>query len=303
MSGSELRIEVLESFAALTCTLSNLCAAIKKEQGLIAWVQDHDKDSLFPLVPGLTVREKAIAVFNQLQYLDHQAPREILVCAGFIGASHETLSLVTIVNECKERFKNSILALKSAKIAKTDPTLTEKLEPLITRTYNSSITLKKMGLSRLHLKQCYRKIPILSNPPEKIRWTWANTRSIKKITVKEAHEMLRKKGKDMGIERQLQKLSYLPENAPLAIVQDLAPHLRANILFHVEKTPQRLMIKGPLPFFFPAETQTPFPDFKAPPAKSGRNENRSIRSDVKLDPHPFLPAIRAHRYIEDLITD
>lgn len=301
MLGSELRIEVLESFTALVTSLSNLSAAIKQEDHLIAWIQEAP--SLFPFPIGLSSREKAMMIFNQLEYLNHQAPREILICAGFIGATPPTLSLAHQVNACKDRFKQSILALKNARIMKSDPLITQAFETFLSRTSPTAYTLKKMGLARLHLKQCYRKIPILPHAPLKISWTWANTRSIKKITVKEAQERLHKKGKDLGIQSQLLKLSTLSAQESLAIVQDLAPHLRANILFTEQCEIQRMMIKGPIPIFFPALAQTPYPDFKAPTQKSGRNEHRSKRSDVKLDPHPFLPAIRAHRYVQDPLAE
>ena len=57
------------------------------------------------------------------------------------------------------------------------------------------------------------------------------------------------------------------------------------------------MIKAPLPILFPADKNTPLPDYKVCKAKESKNENRIIRVDTKLDPIPFLPAIRAHRYL------
>ncbi len=269
MLESELRIEIVNTFQQLTQAIWHLCDAIKLESALIAWVQDSEN-----------AREKACEIFSQLQYLDNQAPREILICAGFIGASQTTLDLVQKVNHCKARFKQSVLALKQAKISTEDPLL----------------ELKKMGLARLHLKQCYRQIPILKEVPHKISWTWANTRSIKKITVAKAQELLLKKGEGLNIEMQLKKLGALSPHEPLAIVQELAPHLRANIVFKKDDIISRTMIKGPVPIFFPCQTQTPFPQFNPPTKKSGRNQNRSIRSDVQLDPNSYLPAIRAHRY-------
>lgn len=267
MQLSELRIAVLESFTALQDALTDLSASIKSETHLVSWV------------PASDARDGCIQALNQLHYHDQQAPREIIVCAGFIGASASTLALAHKVNAAKDNFKKNILALKS-----------------------TPVTLAQMGLPRLHLKQCYRKIPILPHNPLKIRWTWAHTRSIKKISVLQAQALLEKKGNDQGILMQIQKLSALPFHEPLAIVQELAPHLRANIVFPEGKTPHRLMIKGPLPIFFPCELQTPFPDFKPPSEKIAKDKNRCVRSDVRLDPHPFLPAIRAHRYVPALDT-
>ncbi len=170
------------------------------------------------------------------------------------------------------------------------------MNSILSRNLNTATTLKSVGLARLHLKQCYRKIPILSHSPLKISWTWAHTRSIKKISINKAQEMLLKKGTDAGIEMQIDKLKHLGAFEELAIVQELAPHLRANIVYSIDDKIHRSMIKGPIPIFFPCTPETPFPQFKPPVKKCDKDQNRSKRSDVRLDPNPYLPAIRAHRY-------
>jgi len=271
-----LRIAVLEALDALTHRLRVLQDAIAADHNLLAWVQDTH-ELLFPAPVSASPREKTQSILAQLTYMDGQDPREIIICAGFIGASEATLALAHDVNTHKAVFKKSMLALK--KHVKGD-------------------VLQKMSIGRLHLKQCYRQIPILDTPPYKLSWTWANTRSIKKISVNEAQMLLLKKGDDLGVQLQLQKLSQHPFHEPLAIVQELAPHLRTNIVLDAHKNPRRLMIKGPLPIFFPCQPTTPYPHFTPPARKKGRDLNRSVRSDVKLDPVPFLPAIRAHRYKE-----
>lgn len=277
MQESALRQDVLDAFAALQSSLDKLCDAIRKDSDLIAWVQEESDTPLF--LGDLAAREKAIVLFKQLDFLDNQAPREIIVLPGFIGATLHTLERVMEVNQAKDQFKKRVLALKSA-----------SLKPA-----NLTQAMHAMGLARIHLKQCYRKIPILQQAPEKMSWTWAHTKSIKRISVAKAQEMLLKRGEDAGILMQLQKLSSLPENEQLAIVQELAPHLRANIVLSKQNS-TRLMIKGPVPIFFPCDSQTPYPSFKPPLKKSLRDEKRSIRKDVRLEPNPFLPAIRAHRY-------
>jgi hypothetical protein len=276
LSESELRVAALNAFEDLTKGIDTLSDAILADTDLIAWAQETN-DVIFPIAANASAREKTVSVLKQNQYLEHQDPREILICAGFVGASFDTIEQVRRVNAQKDHFKQTILALKATKAANPN-------------------RLQKMGLARLHLKQCYRKIPLLTCAPHKLNWTWANTRSIKKISIIKAQELLLKKGDDLGIQIQLQKLNQLPAHESLAIVQELAPHLRVNIVLMENGIVRRLMMKGPLPVFFPAKPQTPFPTFAPPAKKRGRDQNRSIRSDVKLDPTPFLPAIRVHRY-------
>ncbi|MGD9592090.1 MAG: DNA replication terminus site-binding protein [Candidatus Berkiella sp.] len=290
---SESRIELLAAFDALTDALSQLCNAILLESHLVAWL--HHNPLHCAINPELNIRENICQVLTLLYYRNDQAPREIMVCPGFIGASSSTLKLATQVNECKERFKIAVMALKNEKRITQLPEFTEKINSMM-RNVSLSTALSHSGLSRLHLKQCYRKIPILNQAPSKISWTWAHTRSIKKITVEKAQEMLLKKGSDAGIEIQLAKLSALPANEKLAIVQELAPHLRANLVFKQGLDVSRAMIKGPIPIFFLCDEQTPCPQYHPPKERCDKDKSRAKRSDEKLDPVVYLPAIRAHRY-------
>lgn len=267
---SEIHIDLLNAFENLKQSLCHLCDAIRAEPELISWC--HPSSLLD--VATTNAREQTCAVLSQLHYLDHQAPREILICPGFIGASPSTLKLAMQVNECKEVFKSCVLTLKK----------------------EVKISLKQLGLQRIHLKQCYRKIPLLEQVPHKITWTWAHTKSIKKISIKQAQDLLLKKGQDVGIEIQLQKLNQLREHEHLAIIQELAPHLRANLVFKRHGEVIRKMIKGPIPIFFPSDKTTTYPDFKPPSEKQLKSEARSKRNDVKIESEVYLPAIRAHRY-------
>lgn len=295
--GSEYRLNVLQSFQKLQDSLAALEDAVcQQDAHLPVWFQPPQN---LQLPNQLSDREKAIGLIQQLEYLDHQAPREILVGAGLLAASPRTLEVIHQLNLNKDLFKSSILSLRAAKIPVKDPYLTENFEKILNkRSVLLNKTLKKMGLSRLHLKQCYRRLPFFKTKPYKVSWTWANTRAISRISVKEAETLLRKHGQDPGIEWQLAKLQTLGANEPLAIVQELAPHLRANVLISESDSEyKRMMVKGPVPLFYPMEDDFSLPIIRPPGEKRGRNKNRLIRSDVKLEPTPFLPAIRVHRYL------
>lgn len=267
---SVLRIDVLNAFEGLQQAFQALSQAVLEDATLPTWIQEASCSS------NTVARQFALTQMGLFEYLEHQEPRETVLCVGLIGSSPKTLQIVHHFNEAKLAFKKAILALRVAKI---DP-------------------LKKMGFARLHLKQCYRTIPLLRKNPNKIRWTWAHTRAIQRITVGEAILLLEKKGSDEGILQQIRRCSQLSPQTPLAIVQELAPHLRANIVYGDKETGyERQMIKAPLPIFFPANKITPLPDYKASKMKELKNEARVIRADTKIDPTPFLPAIRAHRYL------
>lgn len=323
---STFRIELLEAFKALKEALTIFESALDADEALPAWFLPPEA---LQINAGANVRSQAYTLIQQLEYLDGQKPREILVGAGIFAASENTLQCITHLNQCKDRFKEAMLALKKANIKMNDHFLSEQFEPLLetrrsitndslpnlpldTRSETVAKTLKKVGLARLHLKQCYRRIPIFFERPLKVSWTWANTKAITRITVEQAKKLLSKQGNDQTIEQQLIKLYALSPNEPLAIVQELAPHLRANVVFlnnepgklnepsKLQEAPtnpeRRIMVKGPIPLFYLAQKNDIFPRIRPPGLKRGKNKARRIRSDVKLDPDPFLPTIRVHRY-------
>ena len=293
-----LRHEIMETFSSMLLTLEDLSQAMLSENDLMAWAADSSDFFNFP--QSHSVREKIIHILSQYEYLPTQAPREIIVCAGFVGTSEETLEIVVKLNYQKDAFKQAILALKKVKPNLLDDELFRAFDHFLSHKRHgpTAAHLRTMDLARLHLKQCYRKIPILKAAPLKISWTWANTRSIKRITVAEAEKLLRKKNlSDEGIILQLEKLAQLPFHEPLAIVQNLAPHLRANLVMEPNHPKERIMVKGPVPIFFPTTVNQPWPKFKPPKIKTPKDKTRHTRNDVRLDPSPFLPAIRAHRYL------
>ncbi len=278
---SELCIDVINSFQVLQGHLNavreHICVL---DRDLPAWYQPPV--SLHSLANS-SQRDQAASLIGQLEYLDGQQPREILVGAGIIAASAETIEVLNQLNLAKNKFKQAMLNLKAAKIGLTHELLAQNLS--------------RMGMARVHLKQCYRKIPYYLQRPNKIAWTWANTRSIKKITIQEAEQLLLKHTRDAGIERQLRLLQGLDAGEKLAIVQELAPHLRANLVMPTSTGTKRVMVKGPVPIFYLQQDNQLLPELTPPGIKRGKDKERVIRKDVKINPEPFLPAIRAHRYL------
>ncbi len=302
---TELCIDVIDRFKELRSALDVASETIcHRDRDLPAWFQPPPQ---LPLSANSSLREQACTMLRQLEYLDAQQPREILVGAGIIAASVQTIEALEALNCAKYNFKQSILKLKAAKLNNPNALLVEQFEQLLPpRDAAVASNLSRMGLARIHLKQCYRKIPHFMQRPDKIAWTWANTRSIIKINVQQAEQLLSKQVRDVGIERQLKLLQGLDPNEPLAIVQDLAPHLRANLVFPDGYGSKRLMVKGPVPIFYLDKTGgQELPEFTPPGAKRGRDKERVVRKDVKINPEPFLPAIRAYRYfaIEELETN
>lgn len=260
-----------------------------------------------PELPNASDRNICIAALTRLEFFDEQPAAETLVLPGLVGSSSDTLLATNAVNTAKDALKDSVLTLRRLNIdIDRDPALNAALQQELTaRPPLVNEALRRYGLRRLALKQCYRHIPVLSARPKSLRWTWARTRAITRITVSQAEQMLSQLGDGLHIQRQLLRLTELPKSEVLAQVQDCAPHLRANVVYETPLGATRAvrqMINAPLPVLFPAEPGEPLPlgweDFKL---SVDRNEkpNRKRRNDQRLDPEPFLPAIRVHRYMRE----
>ena len=288
------RIEVIECFKKLQQSLYQLAPALYHDAKLPLWLSDHHDAK--------SARQQVYHVLKQIEYTANQAPRNTIQLPGLVAASNETLQLIQYINALKDQFKAAIQRLKKQGNSFSDQVLQHNLQELLNKRHpHSHMALQRSGLSRLHLKQCYRHIPSLTLKPEKVSWTWAHTRAIKRITVAEAEQALRKKSHLPGISAQLQKLTALATTEPLAIVQELAPHVRANITTQLANgTLKRQMLSAALPIFYPDVPQGKLPLVSHAGSKQKKSRFRLTRSDQKLCDEVFLPALRAYRYRSSL---
>jgi len=294
LSESSICIEVIHAFYALYETLDDFSQNLQASS-LPIWLGDLHSATDLPQI--VDHKARAIWLFQQLTYLPAQDPKAVLVCPGLIAADEALVQAALAVNHSKDRFQKAMAALKEAKIKKDHPLLCEPLDEWFHKRHpNMGFALKRAGLARLQLKQCYRHIPILSAHPKKVSWTWANTTSVKRIDMAEATRLLLKRGDDMGIQLQLKKLQTLREFEQLAIIQKLVPHLRANVVFENENAVDRKMLRANIPILYPYEASRPLPFFRQPKAKPASDATRTRRDDKQISDEVFLPAIRAHRY-------
>lgn len=287
------RMAVLESFKSIHSELIQLQQCLQADHALPAWLLPLP----YPSLKDDDLRCSSYKLYSQNTYIEGQEGREILIGVGLIGASPDTLAQAEALNLAKKQFKLAIVTLKAQKLKLTDDWLREAFIGFFENNRHefTATALRAAGLSRLHLKQCYRQIPVLNKRPTKVSWSWANTRSIKKISKTDAIALLNKKGNDLGIQKQIEKVLALPQGECIAIVQELAPHLRTNIIYPgAGESVERIMMKGSLPLLYPAQLGEDLP--MVIPPKQIKISERQVRADLKIDPDVFLPAIRGHRY-------
>lgn len=289
-SSTSLRITLLESFEALLAILDEFCTAVRHDTALPAWVSRTNTE----LLDSQDMRAKAIELYRALWYEDQQDGRETLTCPGLVGASPATMATAHACNAIKDTFKAAVLALKSLARAEAHAVMAD----LYRRQETVAAAMRRMGASRLNLKQAYRHIPLLDQRPQKVGFTWSKQgRVIQRTTVAEARRLLEQRTETPQKYQELQHLAEIPAEEILARVRSVCPHLRANIVFAAPPggPVMRRLMQTPLPILIPLQPGEPLPEF-VPTAPDLLTNPRLRRADVRIEDLPFLPTVRIHRY-------
>jgi hypothetical protein len=285
--------DIVLAFDELALGLAKFCDLLNQLQPNCWVALAEDEQNLDPL-------KKARSYYQDIWYRDQQDGRETRSCYGLVMANEDLIGLAQKVNSAKDNFKTLV-----QQIQKTDKDfwLSQKAQ-LNTRHKTLRNQLYYTGLGRIHLKQLYRHIPILSHRPEKIGFTWySNGRSIKKLTVAQAEMKLLAMGEEKShIQQQLQKLNTLPQHEVLAQIQTQVPVVRANLVFkllnekgHVETIRKAMNVS--LPLLVPQESNPLLPVFNQIDEQPPIARTRIARNDFKICEEVFLPSLRVHRYV------
>lgn len=273
------------SFDALIQTLEAL-AELYERQAPPTW-------QLLPVddAPTRWMKTALLDVWHQTG----QDGRETRNYLGIVAADETLIAAARNVNEAKEAFHACLQTIKHA----APKSLSDAKAQLTRRHPDVQSVLNKEGLARLHLKQCWRQLPIADAEVAKVRFAWYQSgRSIKRITVREAEQKLLQLDSDAPhVRLQLRRLAGIPSSEPLAQVQPQAPLMRANLFFShpLADGHTRRALNVAMPLFVPS-TQGILPDIKAPSAQPHETRTRAVRRDEKIEPEVFLPSLRVFRY-------
>jgi hypothetical protein len=290
---TEFHIEIIESFKVMQAHTAGAVEAIYSDKLLRCELYEGGyewSDS----------KDELIRLIKTIEYTDDLEPRGTIKQIGAVGCSEDTLVAVKGLNSAKNQFKSAIQSLKNANKNVKTKILMQKLDNFFEKELSEWSKLvkgaiKRTGYSRLNLKHCYRNIHLVEYHPKRITWGWnKKARSLKKITIAQAQQMLLEKGGDIGIDVQLKKLARLSSGTPLAVVQDLAALLNVNIIPYSEDEYVIKTVRTALPIFYLIDPLRPRVIVK-PPQKAA-SEKAEERVDKIIESEVFLPAIRAHLY-------
>jgi hypothetical protein len=224
-----------------------------------------------------------------------QDGRETRNYIGLIAADEALIDAVLLANQAKTDFSECLKAIK----AHAPAAMSDVKAQLPKRHPDVERILEKTGLARLHLKQCWRQLPVAQAPVARVRFAWYSSgRSIKRLTVQEAENKLLALDNDAAhIRIQLKKLAGIPSGEILAQVQTQAPLMRANLFFTepLDDGHTRRALNVAMPIFVPSRDGR-LPHTNLPPLTPPETRTRAKRRDEKLESDAFLPSLRAYRY-------
>ncbi len=238
--------------------------------------------------------QKATRYYQDFWYVDGQDGRETRSCFGLVSARLDQVKLAKQINTYKNTFKVLVGELKKF----DGHSWLELKSKLNMRHSEIHKQLHFSGLSRLHLKQTWRTIPVLDRRPVRAGLNWYTSgRSIKKISVLEAQAALEQMDTSSPhILVQLKQLGNLSPSTPLAKVQTQAPVMRANLIFDDSLGPNRLAMNVSLPILFLDLNDDGLPIHNLPDFDAPLERRRAVRSDRRIEDEPFLASIRVHLY-------
>ena len=278
---------VIDTFKLLSIRLSSFDAVLAKS--VLPISLPPELSSNFVHADHINYLRK---LYTDMWHTHHGDGRRTESCYGLVGADHHLLKHAHEVNEAKDHFRIAISAINKSAMPEVQQLLNKRSEKL-------AQLLQAEGLGRLHLKQCYRHIPILTSRPDSVRFSWYTSgRSITRLTAEDAMKLLLKLDTSQShIVQQIEKLSAIQHTTMMARIQTQAPVIRANMVWsNPDNSPIRIAKNSPLPLLVPLSPADTLPKHNHLSLTPPTTRSRSLRSDTIIDPEPFLPSLRVHLY-------
>ena len=232
-------------------------------------------------------------------YQDGQDGRVTRPYLGVVAAGPTVIERVAALNVAKEQLAELFAELRE----KYPDQLAELKAILPFRHPGLNQHLRGDGLARLHLKQCWRRVPVAEAPVARVRFAWYSSgRSIQRVSVAECEALLMKLDTEAEhVRLQLKLLAGLPSDEILARIQPQAPLMRANLFYREPVMREdgelrtRRALNVSLPLFLPHDDLR-LPALNQPSPTPPTERTRARRGDVRIEDTPFLKSLRVHRY-------
>lgn len=266
----------VDALKSVVCALDALVAQISKEK-CVVWMKDAPQHEAIDALD--------LAVRDFWRHDDQDDPRTTPVHPGIVAASQVVLDAAHEVNRSKERLAQALKQLPTRERACF-------MQEDRAKDTNKQLRedMRRIGFGRLSVKAACRQLVVVDEPVVRLGFTWSTgSKSHKRLSVAKAREMIQERFGENN--KHLHSLEGLKGSEILVLIQQQAPMLRANIVMDSGK---RLTRRAVLPVFV-ANDKLPAHNQPSPQPPRGA-QGRLGRSDLKLEPHPTVPALRLYRY-------
>jgi hypothetical protein len=266
---------VRERLTALSTSLGDLAGAIEGLSEVPSTVARHEHGQRVAAVGGVGAIRLASMAFRRLDYHNDQDERRVVRYVGAIGVPAPVIRLAETVNEHKVSLVAAIGSYR--RLASKRERDSHQVRDLLIR----------LGYARLNLVQTYRKVPILERAPTRIGFTWIiGTKHVETVdrdgAMRRVPGDVERSGSDLArIQRELGET----KRNELRLVRRVAPHIRANIVWHDGEDRQTACIHAPLPILYRFTSRTPEPEIAGhdrPEPDPRSAPARQRRSDANL---------------------
>lgn len=272
--------DLVEKYQALSLALNELRPLLMK-----------DPAPMWCPVPGASR-------FNAVESLLGHFNGDPALPAGVMCVSPDILPVVTRVNEAKDQFKATVMAMREAaavKKTRIDRILTQLFGPESARPECLTSALRSTDLSRLDLMRTYTNVRVLPSPLRSISFTWSIGHQLsREVSVAEASEWVEalKSEEFKTMARNL--LARLRPGEKLARVVELPNQLRANLTYHSEGGAlARKSISIANVVLCPQDV-LPQCVWREDPGTN--TAKRLQRWDKKIDDQEYIPGLKLHLY-------
>lgn len=249
--------------------------------------------------------ENAIASLTEIWHMDQGVK---LAEVGLISAPPVVVQAIQTLNDAKQVFKTSVVAIRKAGESgnHTIMTAVEKHmlldgeKPSCRRSEDIREAMRITRLGRLDLLRCYRHARILEENLESISWTWARTHtSVEKITMEEAIKKAEQLPNEDSREITLNLLAAIPPGDTLIVRKQLNNQLRANLVWQENKERKRKAVTISGIVINPSINLPKMLWRDDPgPRKESESIDRLVRADSRINPEPYIQALNIHLYRE-----
>jgi len=266
---------VRERLGALSSSLKALARSIDELSAWPAVITRHEHGERVVNTNGHAAVRLASSAFRGLDFHDEQDERRVVRYVGAVAVTPAVIRKAEIVNEHKASLLQAIGAYR--RLASKRERDSHQVRELLIR----------LGYARLNLVQTYRKIPILNHTPIRIGFTWImGTKHVETVNREEAMRRvpgdIERSGADLA--RTQREVMETRRNG-LRLVRPVAPHVRANVVWHNGDERQTACIHAPLPILYRFSARAPEPEVAGhdrPEPDPRTQAARQRRSDANL---------------------